>query len=75
MPFIDVIQPEEASGNLAALYEKVGATRGNVANVHKVASLHPRLAQAHLELYLSLMYDPKAGLDRRRRELVAVAVS
>lgn len=75
MAFIDVIEPEEAEGDQAAFYEKVGATRGNVANVHKVASLHPRLAKAHLELYMSLMYDRDAGLDRRRRELVAVAVS
>ncbi|PSG96940.1 peroxidase [Thermoplasmatales archaeon SW_10_69_26] len=77
MAFIDVIEPDEAepSSELAAFYERVGAERGNVANVHRVASLHPPLAASHLDLYMSLMYDREAGLDRRRREMIAVAVS
>lgn len=77
MPFIDVVQPDEAEpeSELADFYERVGAERGNVANVLQVTSLHPPLSHAHLDLYLSIMYDQDAGLDRRQRELIAVAVS
>lgn len=77
MAFIDVIEPDEAEpgSELAAFYERVGAERGNVANVHRVSSLHPPLAESHLDLYMALMYDREAGLDRRRREMIAVAVS
>lgn len=77
MAFIDVIEPDEADpdSELAEFYERVGSQRGNVANVLKVTSLHPSLSHAHLDLYMSLMYDREAGLDRRRRELIGVAVS
>ncbi len=75
MAFIDVIEPEEAEGALAEFYDRVGAERGNVSNVLKVASLNADLSAAHLDLYLSIMYNRAAGLDRRRRELIAVVVS
>lgn len=77
MAWIDVIEPDEAEPDsaLEAFYERVGTERGNVANVHQIASLHPALGQAHLDLYMGLMYDRDAGLDRRRREMIAVAVS
>jgi uncharacterized peroxidase-related enzyme len=77
MAFIDVIEPDEAEpgSELAAFYERVGAERGSVANVLQVTSLQPDLSEAHLDLYMTLMYDREAGLDRRTRELIAVAVS
>lgn len=77
MAFIDVVDPDEAEPgtDLAAFYEEVAGERGNVANVHRLASLHPALGETHLELYMALMYDAGAGLNRRRRELIAVAVS
>jgi len=77
MPFIHLLDPDEAEDGteLAEFYERVAGKRGNVANVHQLASLHPPLGEAHLDLYMSLMYDREAGLDRRRREMIGVAVS
>lgn len=77
MAFIDVVDPEDAEpgSKLDDFYDEVAGERGNVAHVHRLASLHPALGEAHLELYMALMYDHDAGLDRRRREMIAVAVS
>jgi uncharacterized peroxidase-related enzyme len=77
MAFIDVISPEEAEPGsaLAEFYERAGDQRGSVANVLQISSLHPELSEAHLDLYMALMYDREAGLNRRSRELIAVAVS
>lgn len=77
MAFIDVVGPDEADpeGELAAFYERAAGRRGNVANVLQITSLNPDLSEAHLDLYMSLLYNRDAGLDRRTREMVAVAVS
>jgi uncharacterized peroxidase-related enzyme len=77
MAFIDIVGPDEAEPGteLAAFYDEVAGQRGNVANVHQLASQHPALGETHLDLYMAIMYDRDAGLDRRRRELVATAVS
>ncbi|MDX1612030.1 MAG: peroxidase-related enzyme [Candidatus Thermoplasmatota archaeon] len=74
MAFIETIPPEQAEGELAAFYERVGEKRGNVANVLQVTSLNPKLSHAHLDLYMSLMYA-RGGLSRRQRELIATVVS
>lgn len=77
MAWIDVIEPDEAEPDsaLEAFYERVDTERGNVANVHQIASLHPALGQAHLDLYMALMYDRDRARpspprdDRRGRQL------
>ncbi len=73
-PWIRVLQPEEAEGELGAIYQETLQKRGKLAEVHKIHSLNPRSLQAHMDLYLTLMYRP-SPLSRRERELVAVAVS
>ncbi len=74
MSWINEIEPEEAEGELKALYQQLEKSRGKVSNILKVHSLRPASMQAHLTLYMDLMFAP-GGLSRRQREIIAVVVS
>lgn len=74
MSFIQQITPSEATGELRAAYDALERSRGKVANILQVHSLRPSALQAHLTLYLDLMFA-SSGLSRRQRELLAVVAS
>lgn len=74
MPFIHVIEPENAGGELRAEYERLLSKRGKIAAIHTIHSLSPRALHAHMDLYLTLMFG-KSKLKRATREAVAVVVS
>lgn len=74
MPWIRVIQEEEASGDLKDLYQQVISSRGKLSNILKIHSLHPSSLQNHLNLYLDLMFG-KSPLSRTEREMIGVVVS
>lgn len=74
MPYIDVIEPEEATGDLKDIYDEVVRSRGKLADVHKIQSLNPRTIVTHMEFYLSIMFG-QSPLDRVEREVMAVVVS
>ncbi len=74
MSWIKIIEKEEATGALHDLYEHVESTRGKMSNILRVHSLHPKAMQAHLDLYLSIMFS-RSKLRRADRELLAVVVS
>jgi len=74
MPWIRVVEESQATGELQATYERIADRRGKVANILKVHSLLPATMQGHLDFYLSLQFG-NAGVSRRRREMIAVAVS
>ncbi|GAB4363449.1 MAG: peroxidase-related enzyme [Calditrichia bacterium] len=74
MPWISVIEENEASEELLNLYEQIIKKRGNLSNIMKVQSHNPPAMQAHLDLYMTLMFR-KSGLSREQREMIAVIVS
>lgn len=74
MPWIDVIGPEAADGQLAELYRAIAGARGGVADVHQVQSLNPRAMATHLELYKAIVFQ-RSSLSRRERERIGVVVS
>ncbi len=74
MPFIDVIQPEEAEGELKKIYDDLVEKRGKLAEVHKIQSLNPESITRHMDLYMTLLFG-KSPLKRYRREMMAVVVS
>ena len=74
MPHIRVIQPEEAEGELAAIYADLVSRRGKIAEVHKIQSLHPDSIVKHMELYMTIMFGA-SPLKRVQREMMAVVVS
>lgn len=71
--WIPVVSPEEAEGELAEVYRRIGA-RSRVDNVVGVHSLHPAAMEAHMQLYRTLMYGA-SPLSRLEREALAIVVS
>lgn len=74
MSWIHEINEQDATGELARLYENLKESRGKVANIMKVHSLNPGAMERHLELYIHLLFGP-GGLSRAEREMIAVVVS
>jgi len=74
MPFIEIIEPEHAEGELKAIYDDLARSRGKVAEVHKIQSLNPKTITSHMDLYMSVMFG-KSPIKRVVREMMAVVVS
>ena len=74
MTWIKVIDIDEAEGALRDAYQEVTSTRGEVGNILKAHSLHPKVLTAHLQLYCELMFG-RSDLSRADREMIAVTVS
>jgi uncharacterized peroxidase-related enzyme len=74
MAWIDLIEPEDATGDLKTLYDAIAEKRGKVANVLKVHSLHPAALKEHLDLYDAVLFG-SSPLSRSAREAIAVVVS
>ncbi len=74
MSWIRTIEEDDAEGRLAEVYARIAARRGKVSNIMRVQSLAPEAMEAHLDLYLTLLFGSR-GLSRAERELIAVVVS
>lgn len=74
MAWIDEIERDDASDELAAVYDRLVAQRGKISNILKVHSLNPAALRDHLDLYMTLMFG-HSGLSRAEREAVGVVVS
>lgn len=74
MAHIKVIQHEEAEGRLKEIYDDLVKSRGKLAEVHKIQSLHPETIVSHMDLYMKIMFG-KSPLRRYQREMIAVVVS
>lgn len=74
MPWIETIDETNATGQLKDVYDEIANARGKLSNIMRVHSLRPRAMQAHMDLYLQLLFC-RSGLTRAERELIAVVVS
>jgi len=74
MAYIKQVDPSEAEGALARVYDAASQRTGTVPGVIKVQSLDPRSLQAMMQLYIGLMKSDNA-LAPARRELLAAVVS
>jgi uncharacterized peroxidase-related enzyme len=74
MAFIQVIEHEQSSGELRGIYDHVVATRGKLADVHKIQSLNPPTVLSHMNLYKDIMFG-QSPLKRYQREMIGVVVS
>ena len=74
MAYIDVIQHNEAEGDLKGIYDNLVKTRGKLADVHMIQSLNPESIVNHMDLYMTIMFG-KSPLKRVQREMIAVVVS
>jgi uncharacterized peroxidase-related enzyme len=74
MPFINVLEPEQAEGSLKEIYKHLEESRGKIAEVHKIQSLNPESITRHMDLYMTLLFG-SSPLRRYQREMIAVVVS
>ena len=74
MAHLRLIEPEDASGPLAAEYDAAVGRAGKVFNIVKSMSLRPGVLGRSMELYKGIMFGPSA-LSRQERELLATVVS
>ncbi len=74
MPWIKTIDEEEAAGDLKDIYLGIRSKRGKVSNIMMLQSLNPKAMRAHMDLYLSLMFQ-RSGLSREEQEMLATVVS
>ncbi len=74
MAWIDIIDEADAEGDLKAIYDDIARRRGKLSNIMRIHSLNPPTMQAHLELYLRVVFGA-SGLRRAERELIATVVS
>lgn len=74
MSRVRTIPPEDAVGELADAYAKIGLKRRGEAHILEVQSLHPRALVDHHRLYRTLMFGP-SPLSRSDREMIAIVVS
>lgn len=74
MPWIKVVEPDDATGDLKREYEDASRRAGKIFNILKVQSLNPGALRASMQLYQSTMFGP-SGLSRAEREMLATVVS
>lgn len=74
MPYIEVIQHDQARGRLKDIYDNLVKTRGKLAEIHKIQSLNPESIVNHMDLYMTIMFG-RSPLKRYQREMMAVVVS
>lgn len=73
MAWIQVVNEDEATGELAEYYKKKNEQGARVANVHKVMSLNPKAMDAIDAFQQSWRED--GALQPRHREMVALVTS
>ena len=55
MPYIKVIGPEDASGRLQKIYQRISDPAGQVDNVLQIHSLRPHSLEGHMALYKAVL--------------------
>jgi len=75
MPYIKVISPNEASGSLSKIYQRVSGPGGQVDNVLQIHSLRPHTLEGHMALYKAVLHHPRNKLPIWFLESIGVLVS
>lgn len=75
MPYIKVISPDQASGRLSKIYQRVSGPGGQVDNVLQIHSLRPHSLEGHMALYKAVLHHPRNTLPIWFLEAIGVLVS
>lgn len=75
MAFIKVVSPQQASGRLKKIYQRVKAPDGQVDNVLQVHSLRPPTLEGHMAVYKAVLHHSSNQLPEWYLEAVGVLVS
>jgi uncharacterized peroxidase-related enzyme len=74
MAHLDLVDPDDATGPLAAEYDAAVQRAGKVYNIVRSMSLRPAVLKRSMEMYKAIMFGP-SSLTRQERELLATVVS
>jgi alkylhydroperoxidase family enzyme len=74
MPYIRLIEPDDATGAVAREYGDAFERAGKVFNIVKAMSPNAGVMRSSMQLYVAIMRGP-SELSRIERELLAVVVS
>lgn len=74
MAWIDVISPDQATGDLKREYAKGIERAGRIFNIIAIMSQNPSVMNASMEMYIAIMFMP-SPLSRQQREMLATVVS
>jgi uncharacterized peroxidase-related enzyme len=75
MAFINVVPPQQASGRLEKIYQRVRSPDGQVDNVLQVHSLRPHTLEGHMAIYKAVLHHSRNILPDWYLEAVGVIVS
>jgi uncharacterized peroxidase-related enzyme len=74
MTWIRTVDEDDAGEELSRVYSRIRKDRGKLSNIMQVQSLQPKAMEAHMDLYMAIMFG-RSGLSREEREMIAVVVS
>lgn len=74
MAWIQLTQPDSATGRLKAIYDTAVQRAGRVWNILRIMSPNPPVLESSMAFYNAIMHGP-SPLSRRQRELLATVVS
>ncbi|HEY7198064.1 MAG TPA: carboxymuconolactone decarboxylase family protein [Gaiellaceae bacterium] len=74
MPYLRLVDEDDATGLIADEYEAARGRAGKIFNIVKAMSLAPGTLAASMGLYREIMFG-ESDLSRADRELLAVVVS
>lgn len=74
MAWIKTIRPEEATGELAEMYEELKAKGNRGGNIEQVYSLKPALLRAARNVAHAVTFGG-SSLGRRKEELIATVIA
>ena len=75
MSWIKTISPEEATGKLKEIYERVKTPGQRVDNILQVHSLRPHTLEGHMKLYKNVLHHSSNTLPKWFFETIGVYVS
>jgi len=74
MTWIRIIEPHEAEGRLARIYQQ-SAGGGQVDQILQAHGLRPHTLEGHMALYRSVLHHPRNVLEQAFAEAIGVLVS
>lgn len=75
MSWIGIVTPEEATGRLKLLYDRVSGPDGRVDNIMMAHGLRPHSMEGHMALYKAVLHHSGNSLPKWVLELIGVHVS
>lgn len=75
MAYVSKISPDDAEGDLRAIYQAALDRADRVFEILQVQSLNPQSLRASLQLYQATTTSPRNSVPRWVREAIATVVS